>query len=135
MRFVAERILPAYLAALDQALTEAADRLPPGRLRGALVRLRRRLGRAGRPETRFAALERLVLIGEAQGWLSIEEAMILRKLGYRVQFLERWARRPAQVREPGEPWLQAWPTVSHCPAAASIERAGSSPGPSPGASS
>ncbi|HXG45534.1 MAG TPA: hypothetical protein VNJ71_12350 [Gemmatimonadales bacterium] len=112
MRFVAERILPAYLAALSQALTDAADRLPPGRLRRALVRLRRRLGAGGKPQARFAALERLVLIGEAQGWLTVEEAVILRKLGYRIQFLEQWARRPGELREPGEIWLQAWRTAS-----------------------
>jgi hypothetical protein len=124
MHFVAERILPAYLAALSQALTDTANRLPPGRLRRALVRLRRRLGTGGKPQARFAALERLVLIGEAQGWLTVEEAVILRKLGYRIHFLEQRARRPGQVREPRETWLGAWQTAAHtncCPGSDSDE--------------
>lgn len=90
MRFVAERILPAYVAALDQALADAAARLPMGRWRRALLRLRRRAGR-GSARERLASLQRLALVGEAQGWLSVEEAIVLRKLAYRVAVLEERA--------------------------------------------
>lgn len=86
MRFVAERILPAYVAALDAALLEAAAHLPDGRWRLALLRLRGRASRAG-ARHRLAALQRLALVGEAQGWLSADEAIILRKLAYRVAAL------------------------------------------------
>jgi hypothetical protein len=44
MQFVAERILPAYLDALDRALEDAVARLPEGALRATLMRLRRRGG-------------------------------------------------------------------------------------------
>ncbi|MDH4130992.1 MAG: hypothetical protein OEV95_04220 [Gemmatimonadota bacterium] len=86
MRFVAERILPAYVAALDAALTEAAARLPGGPWRRALLRLRARAGRTD-ARRRLAALQRLAMVGEAQGWLSADEAIILRKLAYRVAAL------------------------------------------------
>lgn len=88
MRFVAERILPAYLAALDAALLEAASRLPGGPWRHALLRLRTRAARRSGARRRLAALQRLALVGEAQGWLSPDEAIVLRKLAYRVAALE-----------------------------------------------
>jgi hypothetical protein len=87
MQFVAERILPAYVAALDRALEDAARHLPPGRWRRILLRLRRRTGRAS-ARARLATLQHLAQIGEAQGWLSVDEAIILRKLAYRVAVLE-----------------------------------------------
>jgi len=88
MRFVAERILPVYLNALERALDDAVARLPEGSLRGALLRLRRR---ATRDVTwaRCESLHRLAIIGEAQGWLATEEAIVIRKLAYRVGFLTR----------------------------------------------
>jgi len=86
MQFVAERILPAYLDALDRALEDAVARLPEGALRATLMRLRRRSGREGAWD-RFGALHRLAILGEAQGWLRPEEAIVIRKLAYRVAFL------------------------------------------------
>lgn len=86
MQFVAERILPAYLDALDRALKDAVARLPEGALRATLMRLRRRSGRQGAWD-RFGALHRLAILGEAQGWLRPEEAIVIRKLAYRVAFL------------------------------------------------
>ena len=93
MRFVAERILPAYLDALDQALEAALARLPAGSIRTTLLRLRRRGGRDGAWE-RFGALHRLAILGEAQGWLRAEEAIVIRKLAYRVAFLTMRAEAP-----------------------------------------
>ena len=93
MRFVAERILPAYLDALDQALQAALARLPAGSIRTTLLRLRRRGGRDGAWE-RFGALHRLAILGEAQGWLRAEEAIVIRKLAYRVAFLTMRAEAP-----------------------------------------
>jgi hypothetical protein len=91
MRFVAERILPAYLAALDRALDDALARIPDGSLRTTLLRLRRRSGREAAWE-RFNALHRLAILGEAQGWLRADEAIVIRKLAYRVAFLASRAR-------------------------------------------
>ncbi len=79
MQFVAERILPAYLDALDRALEDAVARLPEGALRATLMRLRRRSGREGAWD-RFGALHRLAILGEAQGWLRPGEAIVIRKL-------------------------------------------------------
>ncbi len=84
---VAERVLPAYRAALDQALLDAARQLPEGRWRRALLQLRRRTG-AGTARTRLTTLERLALLAEAQGWLGAGEAIVLRKLAYKVAVLE-----------------------------------------------
>ena len=94
MHFVAERVLPAYLQALEQALDTAVGRLPAGRVRWALLRLRRRLSTDG-GRFRFGALHRLATIAEIQGWLEPEEAIIIRKLAYRVAF---YARRAAEAR-------------------------------------
>jgi len=91
MRFVAERILPAYLAALDRALDDALARIPDGSLRATVLRLRRRSGHEAGWE-RLNALHRLAVLGEAQGWLSAEEAIVIRKLAYRVAFLAGRAR-------------------------------------------
>lgn len=93
MRFVAERVLPAYLQALEQALDAAVGRLPAGRVRWALLRLRRRLASDG-GRLRFGALHRLATIAEVQGWLEPEEAIVIRKLAYRVAF---YARRAAET--------------------------------------
>lgn len=87
MTIVAERVLPAYRAALDQALLDAARQLPEGRWRRALLQLRRRTGSASAQE-RLAALGRLTLLAEAQGWLGVGEAIVLRKLAYKVAVLE-----------------------------------------------
>lgn len=86
MSIVAERVLPAYRAALDRALVDAAARLPEGRWRRALLQLRRRPG--GRARARLATLERLALLAEAQGWLGAGEAIVLRKLAFKVAVLE-----------------------------------------------
>jgi hypothetical protein len=92
MHFVAEAILPSYLEALQKALDDALGRLPPGGPRKILARLRRRLGK---PATapRFESLHRLATMGEAQGWLSTEEAITIRKLAYRCSF---YLRRSAE---------------------------------------
>lgn len=94
MRSFGEQILPRYLAALERSLDEAVQRVPAGKLRTALLRLRRRL-RANPAVARFGALRRLAAIGEAQGWLEPEEAIVIQKLAYRVAFYaarmeERW---------------------------------------------
>ena len=88
MQFVAEAILPSYLEALQKALEDAIRRLPPGGPRRVLVRLRRRLGK---PATapRFESLHRLASMGEAQGWLTTEESITIRKLAYRCSFYLR----------------------------------------------
>lgn len=87
MSIVAERVLPAYRAALDRALVDAAARLPEGRWRRALLQLRRHPG-GGRARARLATLERLALLAEAQGWLGAGEAIVLRKLAFKVAVLE-----------------------------------------------
>lgn len=93
MQFVAEAILPTYLEALQRALDNAVERLPMGAPRRILTRLRRRLGK---PHTapRFESLHRLATLGEAQGWLSIDEAITIRKLAYRCAFYLRRAEGP-----------------------------------------
>ena len=90
MQFVAEAIFPTYLEALQRALDNAVERLPGGAPRRVLTRLRRRLGKAN-TAPRFESLHRLVTIGEAQGWLSIDEAITIRKLAYRCSFYLRRA--------------------------------------------
>lgn len=87
MTIVAERVLPAYRAALDQALLDAARQLPEGRWRRALLQLRRRTG-SERAQERLAALRRLTVLAEVQGWIGVGEAMVLRKLAYKVAVLE-----------------------------------------------
>jgi hypothetical protein len=93
MRFVADRILPSYVAALDRALEDAARHLPHGRWRQVLLRLRHR-SRRDSARSRLATLQRLAQIGEAQGWLSVDEAIVLRRLAYRVAVLEERAGAP-----------------------------------------
>ena len=88
MQFVAEAILPSYLEALQKALEEAISRLPPGGPRRILARLRRRL-RKPATAPRFDSLHRLAAMGEAQGWLTAEEAITIRKLAYRCSFYLR----------------------------------------------
>ena len=90
MQFVAERILPAYVRALEEALDATLERLPAGRLRAAVLRLRRRLTR-DETSHRFGALHRLATLGEIQGWIAPEEAIVIRKLAYRVAFYSRRA--------------------------------------------
>jgi hypothetical protein len=91
MRFVAEAILPSYLEALQKALDDAFTRLPPGATRRILARLRRRL-RKPATAPRFESLHRLATMGEAQGWLSTDEAITIRKLAYRCSFYIRRSR-------------------------------------------
>jgi hypothetical protein len=118
MHFVAERVLPAYVLALGQALDDAIDRLPGGSLRTALSRLRRRLGQRRTP-LRLNALHRLATIGEIEGWIEPEEAIVIRKLAYRVEFYARrsqvsrsdrnwWDRGTVRPRDfdTGRPWSQ-----------------------------
>lgn len=91
MTIVAERVLPAYRAALDQALLDAALQLPKGRWRRALLQLRRRSG--GRnARNRLTTLERLAVLAESQGWLGPGEVIVLRKLAYKVAVLEERER-------------------------------------------
>lgn len=90
MRFVAEAILPGYLEALQRAVDDVVSRLPSNDTRQTLLRLRRRLGR-GDPAGRFDSLQRLVTIGEVQGWLTDDEAITIRKLAYRCAFYIRRA--------------------------------------------
>jgi len=90
MNHVAERMLPAYRSALDQALTDAAGQLPEGPWRRALLRLRRRTGGES-ARARLASLERLALLAETRGWIGAGEAIVLRKLAYRVAILEERA--------------------------------------------
>ena len=104
MRFVAERILPAYLDALETALADAVRRLPPGALRRTLQRLRRRLDRAD-PRPRLADLHRLAILGEAQGWLDPEEAIVLRRLAYRVTVLQERVQLQGVSQRT---WLARW---------------------------
>ena len=92
MQFVAEAILPSYLEALQKALEDAIGRLPPGGPRRILARLRRRL-RKPATAPRFESLHRLATMGEAQGWLSTDEAITIRKLAYRCSF---YLRRSAE---------------------------------------
>jgi uncharacterized protein len=92
MSYVAERMLPAYRSALDQALLDAAQQLPAGRWRRALLQLRRRTG-GDTARTRLASLERLALLAETRGWIDAGEAIVLRKLAYRVALLEERAER------------------------------------------
>jgi hypothetical protein len=87
MSVIAERVLPAYQSALDRALLDAARQLPPGRWRRALLRLRRR-GGSDTARARLVSLERLALLAETRGWISTAEAIVLRKLAYRVAILE-----------------------------------------------
>lgn len=98
MQFVAEAILPAYLEALQRALDSAVERLPMGTPRRILTRLRRRLGNPN-SAPRFESLHRLATIGEAQGWLSIGEAITIRKLAYRCSFYLRRAENGGQSPE------------------------------------
>lgn len=88
MHFVAEAILPSYLEALQLALDDALRRLPPGATRQIIARLRRRL-RKPATAPRFESLHRLATMGEAQGWLSTDEAITMRKLAYRCSFYLR----------------------------------------------
>jgi hypothetical protein len=92
MQFVAEAILPSYLEALQKAIEDAIGRLPPGSPRRILARLRRRLKK---PATapRFESLHRLATMGEAQGWLTTDEAITISKLAYRCSF---YLRRSAE---------------------------------------
>lgn len=90
MQFVAEAILPTYLEALQRALDDAVARLPQGSPRRILTRLRRKLAKpASAP--RFETLHRLATMGEAQGWLTTDEAITIRKLAYRCAFYLRRA--------------------------------------------
>jgi N-acyl-D-aspartate/D-glutamate deacylase len=92
MTIVAERLLPAYRSALDQALVDAAAQLPEGPWRKTLLQLRRRTGAEGARD-RLAALERLAQLAESRGWLGAGEAIVLRKLAYRVAVLEEHTGR------------------------------------------
>lgn len=96
MTLVAERILPAYRSALDQALLDAASQLPQGRWRRALLQLRRRTG-ADTARARLASLERLALLAESRGWIGTGEAIVLRKLAFRVAILEERSASETQV--------------------------------------
>lgn len=90
MRFVAQAILPTYLEALEDALDRVVARLPAGRGRRLLLRLRNRLRGAGSGPP-YQSLHRLAMIGEAQGWLSPDESITIRKLAYRCAFYLRRA--------------------------------------------
>jgi hypothetical protein len=92
MRFVARAVLPTYLAALQDALEEVVRRLPTGRTRRLLAGLRQKLGSgAGSSLRRMRSLHRLAMMGEAQGWLTADESITIRKLAYRCAFYLRRA--------------------------------------------
>ena len=95
MQFVAERILPVYVAALEEALDDALEQLADEKVRLSLLRLRRRLGTDG-GRFRFEALHRLALMGEAQGWLDTEAAIVLQKLAYRVGLFQRMGNKAGE---------------------------------------
>lgn len=87
MSLVAERILPAYQSALNTALQDAAEKMPEGPWRKAVLQLRRRTGSESARE-RLASLERLARLAETRGWIGPAEAIVLRKLAFRVAVLE-----------------------------------------------
>lgn len=93
MNLVAERILPAYQSALVHALEDAARKMPDPKWRRVLLRLTRRSGTEGARE-RLTSLERVALLAESRGWIGAGEAIVLRKLAYRVAVLEERSGRP-----------------------------------------
>jgi len=98
MPLVHEPLLTGYLLALTEALDGAALALPPGRLRTALVRIRRRLGKE-RSLARLERLRRLTALAEAQGLLDPGQVIVIRRLVYRVSWLA--ARRQGMVGSAG----------------------------------
>ena len=98
-----EDALRAHLEALTTELGRLADRLArPGAPKAAesdqiasrLASLQSRLTRAPRSRgggggVRLDALHRLAVVAEDEGWLDAGEAIVLRKLAFRVAFYLR----------------------------------------------
>jgi len=96
-----DEALRAHLEALTTELSRLADRLrlggPPPDSEGEpiaarLASLQFRLTRAPRSRSapvRLDALHRLAVVAEDQGWLDAGEAIVLRKLAFRVAFYLR----------------------------------------------
>lgn len=110
MWFGQDDALRAHLEALTTELGRLADRLArPGapqaadgyQIAGQLASLQSRLtrtprGREGREgRVRLDALHRLAVVAEDEGWLDAGEAIVLRKLAFRVAFYLR--RRQATL--------------------------------------
>ncbi len=94
MNMVAERILPAYQSALINALEDAAAKMPDPKWRKVLLQLTRR-SRSDDARERLASLERVAILAETRGWIGPAEAIVLRKLAFRVAVLEERSRRSA----------------------------------------
>ena len=86
MLLVRERLLTGYLDALTEALDGAAGSLPPGRLRTALLKIRRRV-RDREDLARLERLYRLAALAEGQGLLDAGQVIVIRRLIYRVGWL------------------------------------------------
>jgi len=86
MPLVRERLLTGYLDALTDALDDAAGSLPAGRLRTALLKIRRRV-RDREDLARLERLYRLATLAEGQGLLDAGQVIVIRRLIYRVGWL------------------------------------------------
>ncbi len=93
-----EDALRAHLEALTTELGRLADRLArPGaphaaesdQIASRLASLQSRLTRAPGGRVRLDALHRLAVVAEDEGWLDAGEAIVLRKLAFRVAFYLR----------------------------------------------
>ena len=92
-----EEALRSHLEALAGELSRLADRLagssaPPTSDGPEITSSESRLARAPGPrETRVRvdALHRLAVVAEVEGWLDTGEAIVLRKLAFRVAFYLR----------------------------------------------
>lgn len=93
MLLVRERLLTGYLDALTDALDDAAGSLPAGRLRTALLKIRRRV-RDREDLARLERLYRLTALAEGQGLLDAGQVIVIRRLVYRVGWL--LARKEAE---------------------------------------
>jgi hypothetical protein len=98
MWYGVEQAMRAYVEALVGELDRVARQLDragrdTGRRRLAvrLTRVRNRLERDGEsaPPARIDALHRLAIVAEDRGWLEAGEAILLRKLAFRVAFYLR----------------------------------------------
>ena len=114
MLYGVEGALRAYVEALigeldrlAQQLDRAGPRTSRHRLAIRLARVRDRLRRDGRsaPPARVDALHRLAAVAEDRGWLEAGEAILLRKLAFRVAFYLRRDRAPSAEDEASGPWL------------------------------
>ncbi|MEE8061148.1 MAG: hypothetical protein V3T16_04940 [Gemmatimonadales bacterium] len=114
MWYGVELALREYVAALIDELDRLAQQLDragrdTGRhgLAARLARVRDRLRRDGgsAPPARVDALHRLAVVAEDRGWLEAGEAILLRKLAFRVAFYLRRERTQSSDSEAPGPWL------------------------------